>query len=561
MEKVNFLKLFLLFFCTSFFSVKCDITYSSNSTETTDRRVDNSGNAVVFSANLTLDGAGYIYSFPPTYSSSNFLVVNNSVSATITNLMFQYLRPEHVALGSGSDLIFGNGCNIQLGDSSTLSYVLKFGGASSILDGRHKTLTLGSSGVIEVQSGGNLTLRNITLYDVMGTNLRCADNTATITFDNVKIINRNSWSFATGAFAVINNLTLAGGGNFVYQSAYASTVNDNSTLFLTDGMTFSYDPAKGSGQAVAGQQNLIFTNTSSKLWCDGVTLKVTNTGMRLTKGTLQFDRKCSMYSDANLSDTSHALILGDKNSDNDPQVIFGPDAKVALESGVLEYDLVEYPNLKYGDGLVLKHKAYGFYLYWGPFDTGFGQRYVVGNPIQTASSGFYVEPALSSFRFGVGVVGTNVLTGDLLRFDNMVDNVNFVSIAFYPYPPLVSTPQPPYGSVTVHNSVVFGACRLYKKGGSVGTSITLGDSVYWWRFYSGAVGYIGSKNLTYSTSYKEIINYQMPDNTPAQPPNMDSDYIWEVFSIIQKAYLTGPANDNIFGVPGESWPAASNYQF
>jgi len=88
-------------FLYKFFSVKCDVTYSANSSETTDRRLSNAGDAVIFSANLTLDGAGYIYSFPPTYSLSNFLVVNNSVSATITNLMFQHLRPEHVTLGSG----------------------------------------------------------------------------------------------------------------------------------------------------------------------------------------------------------------------------------------------------------------------------------------------------------------------------------------------------------------------------------------------------------------------------------------------------------------------------
>ncbi len=538
-----------------------DTTYNSNSSLSSDTRLTSSSRAI-FDATLTLDGSNFALTFP--HTNDQVLVINNGFTATLTNILLDRFSPSNLSLGAGSSIIFGNNSYVTIFKNDSLNYTWKFSGTST-LDGQNKMISLGSSGIIEAQASSTLTLKDLTLYDVNGTNLRCLDNSASIIFNNVKIINRNRWRFQNGAFAVTNNLSMLGGGIFSYESAYASTINDNSNLLFTDNMTFSYDPAKGSGQAVAGQQNLAFTNTSSKLICDGVTLKITNTGMKVTKGTIQFDRQNSIYSDANINDKSRGLIIGQSDISTDAQIIAGPGAIINLESGVINYQNAE-AVLKYGDGVVLRHKTYGFYWYWSTsVDTGAGQKYIFGNPAKTIYGQFYVEPAFSSFRYGT-TPEQPVFTGDPIRLENMVDNTNLFSVSVYPYPPQVSAPQPPYGSMTIHNQptgTIEGGCRFYKKSGSVGQKIFIGDEIYIFR-YSGTfntVGYIGSTNNTFLSVYKEIINYDMQSLTTNQPPNMDNDYIWIIDTIIEKAYLSGPANTSIYTLPSGSIPPAANYQF
>ncbi len=516
----------------------------------------------------TLNGNGHKIRFSD--HAATQLTVNNSVTLTLSEVVLDDLQPSHISLGSGSDIIFGTNSCVRLAKNCTLNSTWKFAG-NSMLDGRNKMLTLGSSGIIEAQAGANLTLKDLTIYDVNGTNVRCASNTATITFDNVKIINRNAWNFATGAFAVTNNLTLAGGGKFVYQSAYASTINDNSTLFLTDGMTFSYDPAKGSSQAVAGQQNLVFTNSSSKMICDGVTLKITNTGMRLTKGTIQFDRKCFVYSDANLTDTAHGLILGDGLYLNDPQIVLGPDSRLSLESGVLEYDLIEDGYLKYGDGIVLKHSNYGTYL--SNSLTGAGGAYGnngVGDSSVTDYSRFFIQPGDVSTRFGTGFIGTNVKSGDVVRFESFATppggSGSFLGIIL-DHPAVVSTPSPPYYTVLFYFAVqgfVYYAHRIYKKSGAIGDKIGLGDQVYIQTGLNGSftAAYVGSSNLTYGI-YKEVFYYKVADLTATPPPNFTTQFLWNIDTLIKQAYLLNPSNSAVSGGGSSSWAAnpASTYQF
>ena len=556
-------KFFFSFFLSLFFSsLLADVTLSSGTSFSSDQRWS-AANKLIIDATLTTSSTspGGVTSFPCNADQS--LVVNNSYTYTIQNMFLKYLSPDHISLGTGSSIIFDSGAAIFFLKNETLNYTWKFG-TSSALDGNNKTLTLGSSGILEVQAGGHLTLKDITLYEVLGTNLRCADNTGTITFDNVKIVNRNSWSFQNGAFAVKNTLAMTGGGKFVYQSAYASTINDNSTLFLTDGMTFSYDPAKGSGQAVAGQQNLVFTNTSSKLWCDGVTLKITNTGMRLTKGTLQFERASSVYVDAAITNTARALILGDGVSSNDPQINFGPDAKVALETGVIQYECRERVDLKFGDSVLLRHKSFGIYIERNPaLNVGGFASTVYGSTTPSSNSYLYVGAGNSSQTWGSGLLETEVLTGS--SYVKFVLAPPYVSISFFPYTTagtvnVVSVPTPPYYAILAHaayDSYDYNPIRIYKKSGFVGQKIFEGDEVYIMTYYGGFARYLGSSNLTYSGSFKEIFQYA----SATQPANLDSQLTWVVESINEKAYLSIPTNFSGTAPNVSGWPAASTYQF
>ncbi len=470
----------------------------------------------------TLNGNGHKIRFSD--HAATQLTVNNSVTLTLSEVVLDDLQPSHISLGSGSDIIFGTNSSVRLAKNCTLNTTWKFAG-NSMLDGRNKMLTLGSSGIIEAQAGANLTLKDLTIYDVNGTNVRCASNTATITFDNVKIVNRNAWNFATGAFAVTNNLTLAGGGTFVYQSAYASTINDNATLFLTDGMTFSYDPAKGSSQAVAGQQNLVFTNTSSKLWCDGVTLKITNTGMRLTKGTLQFDKSNSVYVDAATTNMARALILGDGDYRNDPQINFGPDAKVSLEAGGIQYELAEDNIIRAGDMITLKNTLYNFYLISVPEQNG-------------AHSGYLgAHAAKSNYSQWTFTQTTGVASGIFRATVNFVNNYGtqggYITLHKSGHigaqTARVSAPLPPYyiaPAVGVYQQYYI----IQNSGGR--TDLRYGDIISFPVVDGGSstpIGYLGSSNLSFvapydGQTYKEVYSYI--DGSANPPPN--SSHFWLV---------------------------------
>ncbi len=509
------------------------------------------------SATSTLSGNGHKIKFSD--RSATQLTVANSVTLTTSDLVLEDLQPSQISLGSGSAIIFGNNTTVRLGKNSTLNSTWKFSG-TSMLDGESKMLTLGSSGVIETQASSTLTLKDLTIYDVNNTNLRCLDNTGSIIFDNVKIINRNRWRFQNGSFAVTNNLSMLGGGTFSYESAYASTINDNSSLLFSDNMTFSYDPAKGAQQAVASQQNLVFTNSSSKLICDGISLKITNTGMRLTNGTLQLERINNIQSDANTTDSSRGLILGNGIYLNNLFLSIGPDSQMNLETGVLKYENQERPSLKFGDTILLRHKTYGLYFDWGIDDILNFASTVVGNTSPTTRSYLYVAPGDVQTTWGTGILETPVLTGS--SYIKFVMKSPDVSISVYPYPaPIISTPTPPYYAMLAHrvlDSYTYNPLRIYKKGGSVGQQIFPGDEVYIMTYYNGFARFLGSSNITFSGAYKELFQYA----SATQPANLNSELTWVVEDIRPQAYLDNSTNYNAIGTVSVSgWPSAATYQF
>ena len=72
-------------------------------------------------------------------------------------------------------------------------------------------------------------------------------------------------------------------------------------MYLDNGITFSYDP-------VVGNKNLIvMSDESSVLYLDGASVVSTITGLRLSTGTLYFDNKVTLSSQAR--NTGEAMEL------------------------------------------------------------------------------------------------------------------------------------------------------------------------------------------------------------------------------------------------------------
>ncbi len=315
---------------------------------TSDLRASQS-NKLTFEKDTTIDGQGFFITFPSI--NIDVLEIEKNAGLTLENTVLENISPEHTKLGSNSKIIFGNNAIVSLLKNETLCEKWSFQG-NSTLDGKFSTLTLAQGGEIVVQPYGILTLKNITISGLAKTNLRCTDNTAAIIFDCTEFINNGSWTFEAGYFKTKGYVSMRGGGTFVYTSPSQSIIDSNSTLFLSDGMTFSFRPSNeillsssltGSARPLIRrledlQTNISFTDSSAKMWCDGVTLSNGPSGWRILKGSILFDRCNYIINDATTSTTNQALIFGDGTCKNDPNINIGPDAKLKVLKGMIRYE-------------------------------------------------------------------------------------------------------------------------------------------------------------------------------------------------------------------------------
>lgn len=245
------------------------------------------------------------------------------------------------------------------------------------------------------------------------------------------------------------------------------------------------------------------------------------------------------------------------------------------------------PVLKYGDAVVLRHKKYGFYLancdYGEIAQAGgrgaYGESGVGSKKISDLSR-LYLEPGNSGTRWGSGVVGTYVLSGDPVRFESMMTRGWGGAMGLNTGEGTFTGPMPPYYRVIFcipSSWYISYTHRFYKKGGPFGSTIKPGDEVYIQAYslygqnaYSPQLLsplYIGSTNYAVSSSASEIFYCKMPDANPVPPANFDDQFVWIVDSVTPNAYQKNPANDGV----NASWPTtsgiwnpsvpASKYQF
>ncbi len=334
----NYSYFFILFFSTINFLQAPDVTYSSGTTLTSDLRLSLSQRAI-FNATLTLNGAGFFYDFPIT--SDLVLLVNNGFTATLQNLLLRNFSTSNLSLGTGSNIIFGDKTVLQILFDQALTQTLKFSG-NSIISGKENIIDMGT-GVISVQSNSNLKIQNLNFINLTNLNFGCVDNSGSITFENVSLSIPTRLNWANGSFLVSRRMEILGGGVFGYTSGMSSTIDNNSKLILSSNVTFSYDPVKLSGQAVAGSTNLNFTSTSSWLYLAGCNLFVTSTGLSLRKGSLTVENRNLLFSDATIS-ASQGLCFGDGiNINNDFQIsdFNALSNNITVSSGIMTYQNIE----------------------------------------------------------------------------------------------------------------------------------------------------------------------------------------------------------------------------
>ena len=167
--------------------------------------------------------------------------------------------------------------------------------------GNGKKLTIGSGVTIELDPGAHLRLQDVCLDDVQVSNIRCLTDNATITLcDSVLQLSRD-FTFSRGSMIFEHDVVITGTVKFNYTTAEQSTILQDSTLFLTHGLTFSYDTLNGNKNLIAMEDE------TSSLYVDGATLYSTHTGLRLSGGKLFIDNKVTLSSEAR--NTGEAMEL------------------------------------------------------------------------------------------------------------------------------------------------------------------------------------------------------------------------------------------------------------
>ena len=225
---------------------------------------------------------------------------------------------------------------ISLNSHTWLDAALTFSGVSE-LNGNNNKITFSPNGAIMVAPNSTLTIKNITLDQLANSNLACADNTAHIILQDVECVIDTLYTFSMGACTYRDEISFSGTGTFVYESSLTSTICRNTTLHVTNQLTFNI-----GASLVSGAQPFYFTDGTSSILFDDCYFYVRYPGVSILSGSLLLDRNVTI--DMGSTSSQNGMILGDgMNLQNDATIYYAPAAITTFNSGCLVYNNVS-PN-------------------------------------------------------------------------------------------------------------------------------------------------------------------------------------------------------------------------
>ncbi|QQR49419.1 hypothetical protein IPF37_01045 [bacterium] len=269
-----------------------------------------------------------IFNNPSTLASTGIFYANNHTVDFASSITY---------LPRVNNTVFHN-ANVYFSNDTIISGTLKFRG-TCVLDGKKNNVTLGNTGVLIVDSGSSLTLKNLELDGLKNKKLLCLDNSATLLFDNVRLVQSDNYSFTNGSITFLNDVVCSSSHTFKYDSRFTSTIKADSCWEFTDLGTLEI----GRKTGYYGREPLYFEDGSSIIKMNNSTLAVTSSGARLTRGKFVGDGavKLDVYS----TNTMSALAMGDGVSiPNDLTFKLYPEAVFHLKRGRMIYDIIDGDN-------------------------------------------------------------------------------------------------------------------------------------------------------------------------------------------------------------------------
>jgi len=284
--------------------------------------------------NITLNGNKTFLYFGS--STSPLLIVSAGKTLTLTNIILMNFSFNHIQLGTGASIVFGDGVQMEFGVNQTLptNYLsnVRFQGKVKIL-GRGQFLDLSNTASITIGGQGSaLLLDNVIVKNLRGTMLRGLTTNSTVSLQDATLKLAATYTFTQGHLEVIGDSKIMGDGQiFSFETPQTSSIHSRAMLTVDRNTTFSYSP-HGS----TNKQLLWMPDITSVLFLNGATLKTTTTGMQFTRGTLLADGKVNFYNDS-ATKLSQAIIFGDSVAAHDANISIMPAASINLQSGLIDY--------------------------------------------------------------------------------------------------------------------------------------------------------------------------------------------------------------------------------
>lgn len=269
-------------------------------------KVNHYADRLLISAEASPGGATAVWDVAWRHN-DNFVASTNNTNASAYGFSF-------------TDALIFNNANLVVNSPVRLQSAVTFQGDCTI-DGFGYILDMNGN-TITIDDDASLSLKNIILDGLSGTNLQCSNSTAVVSFDNVTCHLNNDFTFNEGIMKIVGNLFMTSPYTFTYSSDEQSTIYEHAQWKLDSGMTFSYAPAGASAD------RLVFENELASLYLYETTLVAD--GLVLTKGTLTVDGECPVVSGVT------GITLGDgTNISNNMSLNILPESGLYLLSGQL----------------------------------------------------------------------------------------------------------------------------------------------------------------------------------------------------------------------------------
>jgi 6-phosphogluconolactonase (cycloisomerase 2 family) len=348
-----------------------------------------------------------------------------------------------------------------------------------VIDGRGYTLNIQDRAQIFVDTNVTLTLRNMTIRtgpkSLNVPAIRLASPGSKLALDNVMLDLGTDFQFKQGQLFIHDEVAVTGTSAFIYQSPMPSYITSGATWGFESGTTFSVAPATFTdcpytvNNTYTTNNFIVFANQSSTLYLDSCTFSTTFTGVRLRTGTVLFDNRIPVNTQAGVdlasTPTTPIGFLGSvalgSGTDTCFRVAWSPDAKFFAVADYTAGKLAVYkfnppvtalpppipPNTFVLVGSVVTSLTQPFHIAWSP-----DRRFIAVT--SDTSPG-----ALQIFRFtGNGtptLVGSSVVTGNATKMVAWSPDGKFLAVVNFGGTTLqvyrfdgFSTPVPVGGTVT-----------------------------------------------------------------------------------------------------------------
>jgi hypothetical protein len=274
------------------------------------------GGSLYLSSDILLENVTTLTCLGQIYGNGHILDIDTSVYEFVNSKENTKIQDLDVSLRS--DLLI-----------STTIYV----NGNCNLNGRNRIIELAPDVEIVIGKNSTLSVKNVILLGLKRNNVRCLDEDSTIILDNVECVLAGNYSFTQGSFQIKNNVDLSGSYTYCFDSAQSFTISTNSRFTLSDGITGCFR----TNMDTDDKDIVWFEDQTSEIGIENANIKFGDGGILLKRGTIIFDGKVSIESDATTTDKG--VIFGTGSAVDDILVRFYPAARVNFNNTYLTYNL------------------------------------------------------------------------------------------------------------------------------------------------------------------------------------------------------------------------------